>query len=275
MKTADSEHKLHVAADRVIGACMRNSEGMDRVVDNVAHRPWPLPKRPWMMTQRWSDLLFLHWPVQTDLVRSLVPAAIDLDLWHGTTWLTVTPLWLSNLRLRGAPPVPWASEFAEINVRTYVSIDARPGVYFFSLDAARLLAVIGARASFHLPYYHAEMSVRRLPGDAFEYRSRRKNPSSNAAFVATYAPDGPVARAEQGTLDHWLTERYCLYAADSRGAVYRAEIHHDQWPLQPATVDVRENTMATAAGITLPDIAPRVAFARRLDVLVWSKERVR
>jgi len=227
------------------------------------------------MTQRWSDLLFLHWPVSTDAIRALVPRALDLDLWHQTAWLSVTPLWLSHLRLRGLPPLPWTSEFAEINVRTYVTAGGRGGVYFFSLDAARVLAVLGARLSYDLPYHHARMSVRHSASGAIEYESRRNEREIDARFNATYVPDGPVARAEAGTLDHWLTERYCLYAVDGRGTVYRAEIHHDPWPLQPARVEIRENTMATAAGITLPDVAPRSSFARNLDVVVWSRERLR
>jgi len=242
---------------------------------NVAHRPWPLPKRPWMMTQRWSDLLFLHWPVPKDAMRALVPRNIDLDLWHDTAYVSVTPLWISHLRLRGMPPLPWTSEFAEINVRTYVSVDGRGGVYFFSLDAARMLAVIGARASFNLPYYHAQMSVRHSASGSIDYESRRNEGERAATFSATYAPVGPITHAERNTLDHWLTERYCLYAVDSRGGVHRAEIHHDPWPLQSARVVVRENTMTAAAGITLPDVAPRSSFARSLDVVVWNKERVR
>ena len=242
---------------------------------NVAHRPWPLPTRSWMMTQRWSDLLFLHWPVATETIRALVPRTIDLDLWHDTAWVSVTPLWLSHLRLRRLPALPWTSEFAEINVRTYVTVGGRAGVYFFSLDAARRLAVLGARVSFDLPYYHAQMSVRHSASGAIDYDSRRDDREPTARFRATYAPDGPITHAQHGTLEHWLTERYCLYVADSRGAVYRGDIHHDPWPLQSARVEIRENTMAAAAGITLPDVAPRSTFTRRLDVVVWNRERVR
>jgi uncharacterized protein YqjF (DUF2071 family) len=245
---------------------------------NVAHRPWPLPRRPWLMTQRWSDLLFLHWPVSTDTIRALVPRPLDLDLWHQSAWLTVTPLWLSHLRLRGLPPLPWTSEFAEINVRTYVTVGGRGGVYFFSLDAARVLAVIGARLSYDLPYHHARMSVRHSASGTIEYDSRRDDAKSQgevaARFSASYAPDGPITPAEGGSLDHWLTERYCLYTVNARGTAYRTEIHHDPWPLQSARIDVRENTMVFAAGVTLPDVAPRASFARNLDVVVWSRDRV-
>jgi uncharacterized protein YqjF (DUF2071 family) len=239
----------------------------------VAHRPWPLPQRPWIMTQRWSDLLFMHWPVPTDTVRALVPSGLELDLRQGTAWLTITPLYLSHVRLRGVPPVPGISAFPEINVRTYVTRGGRPGVFFFSLDAGSRLAVFAARSLYHLPYYRADMSIRRRADGGIAYRSHRMT-SPSAGFVATYFPDGPAHHAEVGSLDHWLTERYCLYSVGPAGTVYRAEVHHHQWPLHRARAETVENTMAAAAGLTLPTDPPRLAFARRVDVVVWDKQRV-
>jgi uncharacterized protein YqjF (DUF2071 family) len=240
---------------------------------NVAHRPWPLPRRPWIMTQRWSDLLFMHWPVPTDAVRTLVPRNLELDLRQGTAWVTITPLYLSHLRLRGMPAVPGLSAFPEINVRTYVTRGGRPGVFFFSLDAGNRFAVLAARSLYHLPYYRADMSIRRRADGAIEYRSHRAG-SPSADFAATYAPDGPAHHAEAGSLDHWLSERYCLYSLGPGGGVYRAEIHHHPWPLHRAHAETMENTMASAAGMTLPADPPRLAFARRLDVVVWDKEHI-
>jgi uncharacterized protein YqjF (DUF2071 family) len=239
----------------------------------VAHRPWPLPQQPWVMTQRWNNLLFMHWPVQTGIIRALVPRSIDLDLHSGTAWVSITPFYLDNLRARWLPTMPWGSEFAELNVRTYVSIDGKPGVYFFSLDASSALAVMGARAMFHLPYFRATMRATAGTDGRVEYEARRIG--ADARFEATYGPDGPATFAERGSLDHWLSERYCLYAVDRSGDVLRTDIHHAPWPLQPAHVSVRQNSMLGAAGIETPAIAPRVSFARRLDVVVWLPERVR
>ena len=240
---------------------------------NVTHRPWPLPRSAWVMTQRWSDLLFMHWPVQTDVMRALVPPNIDLDLHSGTAWVTIAPFYLDHLRARRLPAMPWGAEFAELNVRTYVSIDGKPGVYFFSLDASSAFAVVAARTLFQLPYYRATMDVRAGPDTRIEYQIRRVG--AEARFEATYGPVGPVTLAAPGSLDHWLTERYCLYAADRTGGVLRADIHHAPWPLQPAYAEVRYNSMLQAAGIAAPAIEPRLSFARRLDVVVWRPRRVR
>jgi uncharacterized protein len=242
-------------------------------MSQVAHRPWPLPKRPWVMSQRWSNLLFMHWPIATDILRALVPADLELDRHDNTAWLSVTPFQLSHLHARGLPPLPVGSAFPEVNVRTYVNIDGKPGVFFFSLDAGSILAVLGARALYHLPYFEAEMRVTERPDGGIDYTSRRST-HTGARLDVSYVATGPVRGSEPGSLDHWLTERYCLYAVDLGGRILRAEIHHEPWPLQDATVEIRENTLATAAAIRLPDIPPRVSFSRRLDVLVWMPERV-
>jgi uncharacterized protein YqjF (DUF2071 family) len=227
------------------------------------------------MAQRWNNLLFAHWPAQLDIVRALVPSPLTLDLYAGTAWVSVTPFYLSHMRPRGIPALPWVSEFPELNVRTYVTVGGRPGVYFFSLDAGSGLAVAGARALYHLPYFRASMSIRETPDGGFRYQSTRTHPGAPPAELdARYRPTGAAESSEAGTLDHWLTERYCLYALDGAGNVYRAEIHHRPWPLQPAEATFERNTMALAAGITLPSQPPRLSFARRLDVVVWLPERV-
>jgi uncharacterized protein YqjF (DUF2071 family) len=242
----------------------------------VAHRPWPLPDGPWVMAQRWSNLLFVHRRVDVDALRALVPRELTVDVRDGEAWVSVTPFYLSHLRPRGIPPLPWVSEFPELNVRTYVTVGGKPGVYFFSLDAGNPLAVYGARALYRLPYFRASMSVREARDGTIHYRSRRTHrTAAPAEFVARYRPAGPVTHSKPGTLDHWLTERYCLYALDTSRRVFRAEIHHHPWPLQPAELEVERDTMAAAAGLTLSSEPPRLSFSRRLDVLVWAPERVK
>jgi len=130
-----------------------------RVIDEVVHRPWPLPRGHWTNAQTWERLAFLHWPVDGDAVRRLVPAGLELDLYDGAAWLGITPFEVTGFRLRGGPPLPGVSSFPELNVRTYVTRDDKPGVWFFSLDADSRLAVEAARRLYKLPYFRAAMSV--------------------------------------------------------------------------------------------------------------------
>ncbi|HWC03622.1 MAG TPA: DUF2071 domain-containing protein [Methylomirabilota bacterium] len=226
------------------------------------------------MAQRWTDLLFAHWPVDPGVVRARVPGSLALDLHDGTAWVSVTAFLLSRLRPRGLPPMPCVSRFPELNVRTYVTRGGKPGVFFFSLDAGRRLAVVGARLLYHLPYFAAAMRIRTASDGTITYVSRRTRGRTPAEFLASYRPAGPVVQAEPGTLDHWLTERYCLYAVGARRRLCRTDIHHAPWPLQPVEADIARNTVSEAAGFSLPAPAPRAAFARRLDVVVWWPTRV-
>jgi hypothetical protein len=222
------------------------------------------------MAQTWRDLLFAHWPVAADLIRQLVPAALELDTFDGHAWVGVVPFRMTGIRPRWLPPLPWFSAFAELNVRTYVNVGGKPGVFFFSLDAANPVAVATARRWFHLPYMNATISCRN-EGEAIDYSSRRTHREAPAAeFRARYEPCGPVTLAERGSLAHWLTERYCLYTLDRQARVMRGEIHHAPWPLQAAKAEIATNTMASAAGITLPAEPPVLHFARRLDVTLWT-----
>ncbi len=243
---------------------------MDRILEVVHHRPWPLPRRPWVTTQAWNHLLFLHYALPISAVRPLVPPRLPLDTYDRQAWVSVTPFHLTDLRLRFLPTVPGASEFAELNVRTYTTLDGKPGVFFFSLDAASLAAVLGARAWYRLPYFWARMRV--AVSDAHvSYRSRRRS-GPRAEFQGHYTPTGPARPARPGELDYFLVERYCLYTVSS-GRVYRADIHHVPWPLQSAEVELRLNTMVAAAGIEPSLPQPVAHYARRIEVLTWPPER--
>src|SRR5690349_9712454 len=172
---------------------------------DVAHRPWPLPPGPWLMAQRWSDLLFAHWPIDPDVLRAVVPASLPVETFDGAAWLSIASFYLSHLRPHWLPALPWLSEFPELNVRTYVSLGGKPGVYFFSLDAGSALAVAGARATYHLPYFNARMRTTRDDMNAVAYESRRSDRRGRPAdFAARYRPVGPVAQSAPATLDHWL-----------------------------------------------------------------------
>jgi uncharacterized protein YqjF (DUF2071 family) len=239
------------------------------VLAQVGHRPWPLPAAPWVGLQTWQELLFAHWPLPAAALQRLLPPALELDTFAGEAWIGITPFHLSNVRLRWLPPLPWVSAFAELNVRTYVKSEGKPGVWFFSLDAASRVAVEAARWWYKLPYFFAHMQVRGSP-HRVRYASRRAdNRARRAELVVEYAAEeGAVRRSTPGSLEHWLTERYCLYAADRHQRLLRAEIHHLPWPLQSAAAEFTTNTMTQPVGIQLPDTQPLLHFARRLDVVV-------
>jgi uncharacterized protein YqjF (DUF2071 family) len=230
------------------------------------HRPFPLPRRPWVIGQSWIDLLFAHWAVPESALRPAVPAGIPIDTFEGSAWIGITPFEVVGAHARAVPPLPWLSRFPELNVRTYATIDGRPGIWFFSLDAARAAAAGAARLTYQLPYRHARMAITRAAG-RIEYRSRAR--SAHAVLRAAYEPTGAATHAARGTLEYFLTERYCLYTVDRHGEVRRADIHHPPWPLQPARADLAENTMTEPLGIRLPDQEPLLHYAARQDVLVW------
>lgn len=244
---------------------------MHPLLQTTAHRPWPLPGGPWIMVQTWHDLLFAHWPLPPQVLRPLVPAQLPLDAYEGQCWLAVTPFHMSNVCLRGLPAMPGFSSLPELNVRTYVKVDNKPGVYFFSLDAGTLSAVFAARSFYRLPYYYARMKVD-VGSEEIRYHSLRRVPV-NAEFCGRFRPAAAVQLRPRGSLEHWLTERYCLYTTTGR-STFRAEIHHVPWPLQDAEAEIEVNTMAGAAGINLPDVPPLLHFSRKLDVLVWPLRRV-
>ena len=185
------------------------------------------------MFQRWHDLLFAHWEVSAQELRAKVPLELELDTRGGSAWLGITPFRMSNVRPRLIPPLPWVSAFPELNVRTYVTLGGKPGVYFFSLDAGNPLAVAAARALFHLPYHQATMRITRELA-AIHYSSRRMRSAERVQLVASYRAEGKPFHAAAGSLEHWLTERYCLYSLDRNRRVYRVEIHHAPWLLQTA-----------------------------------------
>lgn len=178
---------------------------------------------------------------------------------------------MTNVAPRAMPALPWISAFEELNVRTYVTCQNKPGVYFFSLDAANFLAVAAARAMFDLPYYRATMAFR-AEGGWLSYESRRRGDASGAHFKGRYRPVGPVFHPAPGTLQHFVTERYCLYTVDRARRIRRLEIHHPPWPLQPAEASIEVNTMPDANGITGPTTPPLLHFAKRQDVITWLPE---
>jgi uncharacterized protein YqjF (DUF2071 family) len=220
------------------------------------------------MVQVWRDLLFMHWSIAPGAIRPHVAEQLELDTFEGQAWISITPFYMS-IRPRGLPSLPGMLHLPELNCRTYVKVGDRPGIYFFSLDIASWTAVWGARTFYHLPYFHARMRVTKT-ADRVSYSSAR----GAARWRGRYEPTSPARRAQHGSLDYFLAERYCLYTV-WKGGTYRGEIHHLPWPLQEASVKIEENTVAEAAGIQVLATPTAVAFAKELKVLIWSLERVR
>lgn len=250
-------------------ACERYTDRVHPLLRQVDHRPWPIASGPWVMRQIWNDLLFAHWPLAPAQLRPLVPPQLPLDLFDGQCWIGVVPFRMSGVRPRLIPPLPVLSRFPELNVRTYVTYGGKPGVYFFSLDAANLPAVWAARKFFHLPYLYAAMKSADRDGTIF-YSSKRRH--MEAEFRASYRPIAAVRFADKGSLADWLTARYCLYTTH-QNLVYRCEIHHLPWPLQAAQAEFERNTMTEASKIPRADVPPLLHFSKRLEVLVWPLSR--
>jgi uncharacterized protein YqjF (DUF2071 family) len=258
---------------------MASSE-LEKALDQTDHRPYPLPEGPWILRMRWHDLLFMHWPVPEGWLRPLIPPVLELDTFDGSAWLGVVPFRMEGVRPRFFPAVPWLSSFPELNLRTYVKHREKPGIWFFSLDAHNPMAVRLARATFGLPYFDAEMSCE-VHDEEVRYRSVRTHKGApSARLVASYRPTEERFDSRPGTLEHFLTERYCLYSAGATerasgsGRVRRGDIHHRLWPLQGAEIEVEELEMTAQIGLALPDTEPTVHYARRLDVAAWPPKRI-
>jgi uncharacterized protein len=248
------------------GEFFRTPARQAAVVAEVEHRPWPLPDGSWIMAQSWDHLLFAHWPVG----ELAVPAGLELDRFDGKAWLGITPFRVSGLRLRGTIPLPLASTFLELNVRTYVTAGGKSGIWFFSLDAESRAAVEVARRWYRLPYFEARMAADRR-GELVDYSSARRGAERPYVFEGRYRPTGPPSPAGPGTLEHFLTERYCLYA-EHEGKLFRAEIHHPPWPLQPGEAELELNTMAPDGVEVAGD--PLLHYSERQDVVIWPLQPV-
>ena len=241
---------------------------------SLSHRSWPVPDLPWAMRMRWCDLLFAHWPVDAAVLHNLIPGGLELDLFEGRAYVGAVPFTMEDVSAHWAPTLPGLRAFPEMNLRTYVTADGKAGVWFFSLDAGHRLAVRMARRFFHLPYFDAKFEILKQDETIAYSALRTHRGEPEAAFTASYRPIGPVYRSEAGTLDSWLTDRYCLYSVDHAGRLYRGHIDHDPWPLQRAQAEIEVNTLGDWLGIELKGEPETLHFAKSLDVHAWLIERI-
>jgi len=225
------------------------------------------------MRMTWEDLGFLHWEVSAAALRPLVPDALEIDTFGGRAFVGLVPFTMRGVRPAWAPPLPWLSRFHEVNVRTYVHRRGRdPGVWFLCLEAANPVAVAIARTFWRLPYHFARMRLIH-EGAAIRYVSDRRWPGPGpAACALRYEPRGPTSPAAVDTLEHFLVERYVLYAYAHR-TLFAGRVHHDPYPLQTAKVDGLDESLLAACGIARPASAPLAHYARGVEVDVFALQR--
>jgi uncharacterized protein YqjF (DUF2071 family) len=225
-----------------------------------------------LLSMRWRDVLVASWPVDPDVVARRLPAGLDVDTFDGRAWLSAVPFVMADVRPDGLPASIGVT-FGELNLRTYVTREDERGIYFFNLDANDRIGVALARTLFKLPYYRASMQVQRR-GDRLDFESERTHRGAAALeFDATYGPVGPTSEADPGTLEAFLLERYCFYAA-GRNALYRGDVDHEPWPLAHAEATFRTNDLFAANDFDDPEATPHLLYSPGVDVTADRIRRV-
>lgn len=221
----------------------------------------------------WRHVLFASWPVDPDVLAPAVPGGLSLDTHDGSAWLSVIPFTNVDVRPR-VLPAGSGVRIPEVNLRTYVTYDGEPGVYFLSLDADVFLAVLGARLTHHLPYFYADVDLSVDDGEV-RFESRRRHPGARPARVAaTYEPTGETFRADPDDLAYFLTERHRLYTRGSGGALRYTAVEHDRWPLREVEATIEANTLAAAAGLPDPEGEVRVLYSPGVDTVASRSRRL-
>lgn len=233
------------------------------------HRPWPLPTGAWGIAQSWMDLAFIHYPVEAEGLRRLLPAGVELETFDGKAWVGMVPFEMAGVTHRWVYGLASLPRFPELNVRTYVTDGKTSGVWFLSLDADSAAAVIMGRRQYGLPYHSARMAMARKDGWIGLVSQRR---GGEAVFDGRYRARGPVFYPKPGTFEHWATERYCLYVTSPSGRLVRVQIHHQAWPVQEAVLEVKRCSMLEAAGLKRPEVEPVCHFSSGVHAVTYGRE---
>ena len=188
------------------------------------------PRRDWKWSQAWENVLFLHWPVEDGPLVGQLPAGLEIDRWEGSAWVSIVAFRLANVRLHGLPPIPLCTDFLEVNVRTYVRHRGEPGIYFLQMYGDGRIAVAAARLLTLLPYRYCPMQCR-LEGGAWHWRCGASSAGPAALLAGQFIAEGHSRRAEAGSLDEWLVERYAAFVPDGRGRLFRMEVEHPPWEI--------------------------------------------
>jgi uncharacterized protein YqjF (DUF2071 family) len=242
---------------------------INQILQSVAHRQWEISPEPWRFYQEWNNAVFLHWRVVPDLIRPHIPATVELDTFQGEAWISLVAFTMEKLRVSYLPSVPGVSNFHEINLRTYVTKDNKPGVYFLSIEAQKLLAVFIAKSISGLPYKKASIK-RNYDGRSNTYLSN--NPAKGFALESSYETD--TQEYERTDLDKWLVERYCLYL-DPDNKLFRYDIHHLQWEIK--RIELKHLKLQYKIGdLVLNEKQPDLShFSPGVKVLAWPRKIVR
>jgi uncharacterized protein YqjF (DUF2071 family) len=239
-------------------------------LNHTGHRPWPLPATAWKWRQSWLDLAFIHYPICAEILRPLIPSPLKIQEFNGRAWLGLVPFRMAGVARRCFPDVPYFSSFPELNLRTYVeSSDGKPGVWFFSLDADSWAITFGGRKFYGLPYHRAQM-LHSVSDDGWHHFNSNRR-SSAATFRGRYRPKGNKIPALTNSLEHWLTERYCLYSQKG-GRISRVDVHHEPWPLYEADVEIEIATILTAAGFAEIAERPVTHFSPGVHVISFDHQ---
>jgi uncharacterized protein YqjF (DUF2071 family) len=235
-----------------------------QMFEKTDHRPWSLPTGPWVMTQSWEKLLFAHWPIDPNIIRSRIPAPLELDTFENQAWITIVPFQMNRIRFRFLPSIPGMCSFPELNLRTYVTHQGKSGVYFLNIDADHHFAVWVANKFAYLPYSYAKIDWEEQ-NQQIHFACHRNNQLS---FEIYYQPASSAKNAKDCSLDHWLMERYCLYAAHHKN-LYRGEIHHQPWSIQQAKVKIIHACMLDVHQLTIKKASPLFHYSHQLQVWAW------
>ena len=238
-------------------------------LDHTSHRPWPLPQERWLWRQSWGDLAFIHYRVDANALRALLPSSLKLQEFDGSAWVAIVPFRMRDVMRGTLPSPPPLSSFPEVNLRTYVECNGRPGVWFLSLDADCWPIVLGGRLLYGIPYFKARMAHGFEEGwvqfESVRFRTR-------TCFRASYRPIGPTFYPKAGTFEHWVAERYCLYS-NHGGELLGIEVHHRPWPLQPAEAQIHECGLWEAAGLETPQGEMRCHYSAGVEVVSYAAYR--
>ncbi len=253
--------------------CLATFSKMKHLSDLERLAPRARPEGQALMHQAWGKLLFMHWRIDEELLRPLLPERLEIDTFDGSAWIAIAPFTMWDIRAFPpfVPPVPGLNSMHELNVRTYVHVDRVPGVWFLSLECNSAAAVLGARMFFHLPYYNAEIGLDQ-EDYTIDYRLERED-DPPATFEATWEIGETLPYSHPGSLEFFLTERYCLYS-EHDGELYRARINHDPWPLQKATLTSFNSTMIESHGLPTPQGDPLLHYAEEISVDIWGLEEL-
>jgi uncharacterized protein YqjF (DUF2071 family) len=248
---------------------MKTSEPTDK--DRLAMRERP-DGQP-IMHQTWGKLLFMHWRIDEKSLRTLIPDALTIDTFDGSAWIAVTPFTMWDIRALPPflPAVPGFSSMHELNVRTYVYLDDQPGVWFFSLDCNSATATFGARTLYYLPYFNAEIELKEENSEIDYSLLRSEAPA--AELHASWKTGEALEMSDPGTIEFFLTERYCLYS-EHKDQLYRARIHHQPWTLRKASLTSLQSTMIESHGLPTPDGEPLLHYSEEISVDIWPIHKV-